>query len=230
MKKAVIILSVLALVAGSCGQTTKTKANTANNNIVGEQEENDSIIDEQEDPDDDCNEAEYTKEVEIPILKDTNIIIIDRSYFEKEKGIKKLCHNDWVYGIYGIDSLNTLILTSSDYFFYDDINLSFSIIAELKIYDHIRSLIIRCDTKNSMGIWLVNYVKNRKNKELDCNEYIDSYPLGYYEGAESVSWITSVIHILPVSYIDRETVGMGVEGSSRIEILKTGKFEELEAY
>ena len=44
MKKAVIILSVFALIAGSCGQATKKQVETINNEIVSNQKDENQIV------------------------------------------------------------------------------------------------------------------------------------------------------------------------------------------
>jgi hypothetical protein len=51
IKKTVIILSVLALIAGSCGQATKKQAETANNEIVSEQKDKIPLVEYSESSD-----------------------------------------------------------------------------------------------------------------------------------------------------------------------------------
>ncbi len=146
---------------------------------------------------------------------DTNTITIDHSYFETHEGTKPIHHYDSEYGEYGITSLNPLGMAES--FVYDNMDVSFSIISEIELYDNIRSLIIRGDTEHTLGIWLVNYDNN--------HEYIDSYPVGYDEWAESASWTTSVIHIQSEPYIEQESVSWEDKENSSIEILQSGKFK-----
>ncbi|MCL2327295.1 MAG: hypothetical protein FWC39_02145 [Bacteroidetes bacterium] len=219
MKKTIITLSAIALTASSCWQATEKQAKTPNNENVVKQEEK-FVFD-----DDEAENFEDT--TKIPILENVKTILIDRSYFEKtEKGVKQIYHYDSEYGKYGITELNTLGLTSSNSFVYDNMVVSFSIIAEIKLYDNILSLIIRGDTEHSMGIWLVNY---NKNDIVDgFYRYVSSYPIGYDEWAESASWTTSVIHTQPKPYIKQESVNWEIQENSRIAILESGEFEVLQ--
>jgi len=216
MRKVGIILSVLALIASSCGQATKKK--TENNTIIEEIQE-EIVFDSSE------TENTMEDETEIQILGNVNTITIDNSYFETKKGVKKIYYYDSEYSKYGITELNPLGMTSDNYFVYDNTDISFSIITEVKLYDNIHSLIIRGDTEHSIGIWLVNYDKNQKQAGLDFYVYIDSYPIGYDEWAEGASWITSLIHIFPTPYLEQESVNWENKENSKIEILKSGKFK-----
>ena len=149
-----------------------------------------------------------------PPSDDANQITVDRSYFETHKGTTQIQHDDSKYDKYGITSLNCLGVAKS--FVYDNMEVSFSIISEIELYDNLRSLIIRGETEHTLGIWLVNYDTNHK--------YIDSYQIGYDEWAEGASWRTSVIHIQPEPYIEQEYVNWEDKENSSIEILKSGKF------
>ena len=211
MKKIVIILSVLALIASGCGQVKKKQAVKTEEQPLSE-----TVISENKD--DMPTVSTYSEE--------TNKITIDRSFFETEKEIKKIYYRDSEYERYGITSLNTLGITSYDHFIFDDTDVSFSIISEIKLHDNIQSLIIRGKTEHSLGIWLVNYDLNKMlAKDFDYDAYIDSYPIGYDEWAEGASWITSVIYILPKPCIEREYVHWEDRENSKIEILKSGEFK-----
>jgi len=219
MKKTAIILSVLAFIASSCNQATKTR--TVDNTTVKEETVH---ISGGIDSDDIEYEDEYEDKTKIPILENVNTITIDNSYFEKKKGVKKIYHYVSEYSKYGITRLNPLGF-SSEGFVYDDMHNSFSIVTEIKLYDNIYSLIIRNDTENALGIWLVNYDKNKIMEGLSFYEYIDSYPIGEDEWAEGASWIKSVIHLQPKPYIEQEKVRWEEKENSKIEILKSGKFK-----
>jgi hypothetical protein len=175
----------------------------------------------------DSDETENTMadKTEIPILENTTKITIDNSYFETKKGVKKIYYYDSEYSKYGITELSTLGMTSENHFVFDDTNISFSIITEVKLYNNIYSLIIRGDTEYSTGIWLVNYDKNYKESGLNFYAYIDSFPIGYDEWAEGASWMTSVVYFLQKPYIERESVSWENKENSKIEILESGKFK-----
>jgi hypothetical protein len=218
MKKTAIILIALALIAGSCGQATKKQVE--NNTVV---EETQHIINV--DSDDSEYDDEYEDKTEIPVLENAHTITIDNAYFETKTGVKKISHYDGEYSKYGIPKLSTLGF-SSENFVYDNMSFSFSIVTEVKLYDNIYSLVIRNDTEHALGIWLVNYDKNKTMEGF--YEYIDSYAIGQDEWAEGASWIKSVIHLQPEPYIEQESVSWEEKENCKIEILKSGKFKVIQ--
>lgn len=162
---------------------------------------------------------------------DTVKIVIDMSYFEAKTKGKKIKYEDGEYYKYGITSLNTQFMTSESSFLWDDTQISFFIIDEIKLYDNIHSLIIRGDTEHTLGIWLVNYDMNNNipaGTGTDSYTYIDSYPIGYDEWAESASYRKSIVYILPEPYIEQEYISWEERENYKIEILKSGKFEVTE--
>jgi len=190
MKKLIIFLIAAAVVSGGCGNR---QPKMENENTIEMQQDTSLLISELH-PDD----MHYER---------TNKITIDHSFFETDTEIKKIYHRDSEYEIYGITSFNTLGMTSQKHFVFNDTNVSFSIIAEVKLYDNIQSLIIRGMTEHTLGIWLVNYDLNKKsNVDYESYAYIESYPIGYDEWAESASQITSVIYTLPKPHIEREYI------------------------
>ena len=209
MKKLIIILIAATVASGGCGNR---QPKMGNENAIETQQDTSLLMSKM------GTDDTYPEE--------TNKITIDRSFFETEKEIKKIYYRDSEYEIYGITSFNTLGMVSYEHFVFDDTDVSFSIIAEVKLYDNIQSLIIRGRTEHTLGIWLVNYDLNKRSDvNSEFYAYIDSYPIGYDEWAESASWITSVIYILPQPYIEREYVHWENKENSKIEILKSGKFK-----
>jgi hypothetical protein len=224
MTKTVIIVSIFALIASSCGNATKKQPEATDNETVVEQKTNNATIKEETIFDSDESENSIEDTTEIPILKNTNNITIDPSYFQQTKeGTKRIYHYDSEYGKYGITELDAF-LTPGEHYYHDNMNVSFSIIAEVTLYDNIQSLIIRGDTEHALGIWLVNYDKT-DIVDGDFYRYIDSYIVGQDEWAESASSTTSVIHIQPKPYIEKEERSWGKQKNSTIEILKSGKFK-----
>lgn len=199
LKEILIIIGVIVFIAGGCSQKKKRMTDK----------------DIQSQPETTTPEDKDVMHiVETPV--DTLKMVIDHSYLEKEK-IKEIYYLDSEYDKYGIPMLNTLGMTSEDRFIYDDTDVSFSIVDEIRLYKNIRSLIIRGKTEHILGVWLVNYDLN--------HAYIDSYPIGYDEWAEGASWKTSVIYILPESYIKDEYINWEDKENNRIEILTSGKFK-----
>lgn len=213
MKKLNILflLALVALLSACSGSET-------NSGIVKEQ----TIIGEEEDY---SEELKYEDTTKIPTLENVNTITIDHTYWENEKETKAIYFYDEEYCKYGIRELNTLGMTYHN-FEYDDTDISFSIISEVKLYENIISLIIQGKSEHMLGIWLVNYDKNKKIS--DFYTYVSSYPIGYNKRAESASWITSVIHSLPEPYIEQESVDLGIKKNSKIKMLQSGKFEVTE--
>ena len=217
MKKVIIILSIVALIAGGCGQTSKKPVSTENNTIV--EETQDKIVFDSDVP---VNIIEY--DTEIPLLENVNTIMIDHSYCKKNKGVKKITHSDSEYSKYGITKLKNGM--SDDHFVYDDMSNSFSIIAKIKWYDHIHSLIIRGRWEDLTRIWIVNYDKN--NIQEDFYAYIDSYLIGFYYDDMGEGWTYSVVYIQSKPYIECETDSWGNVEENKIEILQTGEFTVIE--
>jgi hypothetical protein len=166
MKKLIIILSAAAVMAGGCGQSGKKQ--TVNNTVVEEIQDETGFKSDEPEP-----LIEY--DTDIPILENANTIKIDHSYCKKNKGVKKINHSDSEYSKYGITELNTG--QTENRFVYDDMSISFSIIAKVNLYDNIHSLIIRGYWEDLTRIWLVNYDKS--NIDEDFYAYIDSYLIGY---------------------------------------------------
>ena len=191
MRKLILPILCSLLLAACVNSPKKATQNTTTNTEVCDLEPNERV-----------SEATVEK------------ITVDRSYFETHKGATQIQHDDSEYDKYGITSLNHLGMAKS--FVYDNMEVAFSIISEIELYDNIHSLIIRGETEHTLGIWLVNYDTSHK--------YIDSYQIGYDEWAESASWKTSVIHIQPEPYIEQEYVNWEDKENSNIEILKSGKF------
>ena len=141
---------------------------------------------------------------------------IDGAYIERSDTLKMIPYDDGEYEKYGITKLNTMGMSSVDRFYFDDMDVSFAVVEEIVLCDDFRSLIIRGDTEYALGIWLVNFDSE--------HNYIDSFPIGYDEWAESASWITSVIHFHPELLIDREYVSWEEAENSQIKVLESGKF------
>jgi len=217
MKKVIIILSVVALIADGCGQTGKKPVRTENNTIV--EEIQDKIV---FDSDKTENIIEY--DTEIPILENVDTIMIDHSYCKINKGVKQITHDDSEYSKYGITKLNNGI--SEDNFVYNDKSNSFSIIAKVKLYDNIHSLIIRGRWEDLTRIWLVNYDKN--NIQEGFYAYIDNCLIGYSYDDIGEGWTYSVVYILSKPYIKRTTDSWGNVEKNKIEILQSGKFIVIE--
>ncbi|MDR0468101.1 MAG: hypothetical protein LBG67_04545 [Campylobacteraceae bacterium] len=246
MKKIVLILIAFLFIISGCGQRDDKKRQAenaeevhiaqeervANSKTLIESQENDNAvvktqqISKADSDDSECEDIEVEDKTEIPVLKNVDTITVDYDYFEAKTGTKNIYHFDNEYSKYGIYQISTLGMTSDDYFLYDNMDYSFSIITEIKLYDNILSLIIRGDTEHSLGVWLVNYDKNKI--EEGFYKYIDSYPIGYDEWAEGASWIKSVIYLQPEPYIEQESASWEEKENSKVEILKSGKFKVIQ--
>jgi hypothetical protein len=213
MKKQIIILAITALITGGCGGRT-SKKQTENNTVVKEETVHIIGIDSDE------PEKIIEYDTEIPILKNVNTIKIDHAYCKTKKGVKQIFHSDSEYSKYRITELNDG--EAGNRFVYDDMSISFSIIAKVELYENIHSLIIRGYWEDLTRIWLVNYDKN--STEADFYAYIDSYLIGYCYDDIGEGWITSVVYVQPKPYIERTTDSWGNVEKNKIEILNSGKF------
>ena len=214
MRKAIIVLSIVVLIADGCGRTNKKPERTENSAIV--EETQDKIV---FDSDETKNIIEY--DTEITILENVDTLMIDYSYCKTNKGVKQIAHYDSEYSKYGITKLNTE--TSEDTFVYDDMSNSFSIIAKVKLYDNIHSLVIRGRWEDLTRIWLVHYDKN--NIQDGFYSYIDNCLIGYYYDDIGEGWINSVVYIISKPYIERTTDSWGNVEENKIEILKSGELK-----
>lgn len=201
MRNQLLILTCFVLVLASCvGHARNRQAQQV---IVGDEKN-----------------AAYPTEAlyfEMTVCADTDSIVIDRPYLERRDSANFVRHAAAEYEKYGLTKLNTLGMSYEGSFRHDDIYVSFHVSEQIELYPDIRSLVIRGESENSLGIWLVNYDAQ--------HNYIDSFPVGYDEWAESASVITSVIYLGSEPYIEQEWVNWEEQKKNHTEIERSGKFK-----